>query len=249
LENAMLIATIAFLIAGFVKGVIGLGLPTVAIGLLGLVMPPAEAAALLVVPSLVTNVWQLAAGPSFKVLLLRLWPMLLGVCAGTWAATAMGAGMLAIGETGYAAGALGVALLIYACLGLSKMRVRVPARIESRFSFLVGATTGAVTAATGVFVIPAVPWLQAMELRRDDLIQALGLSFLTSTITMAAGLAEGGAFDTAMAGSSLLALIPALGGMALGQWVRTRVHPNTFRRCFFMGLLALGGHLALQPLF
>ena len=75
----MFIATIAFLIAGFVKGVIGLGLPTVAIGLLGLVMPPAEAAALLVVPSLVTNVWQLAAGPSLMTLLRRLWPMLLGI--------------------------------------------------------------------------------------------------------------------------------------------------------------------------
>ena len=79
----MLIAAIAFLIAGFVKGVIGLGLPTVAIGLLGLVMPPAEAAALLVVPSLVTNVWQLAAGSSFMTLLPRLWPMLMGICIGS----------------------------------------------------------------------------------------------------------------------------------------------------------------------
>src|SRR4051812_21534850 len=106
----MLIAAIAFLIAGLVKGVIGLGLPTVAIGLLGLVMPPAEAAALLVVPSLVTNIWQLAAGPSFMTLLLRLWPMLMGICIGTWGATAAGAALLAGGEADHAAGALGVAL-------------------------------------------------------------------------------------------------------------------------------------------
>jgi uncharacterized protein len=120
--------------------------------------------------------------------------------------------------------------------------------VESRFSLLVGVATGAVTAATGVFVIPAVPWLQALDLRRDDLVQALGLSFLTSTIAMTAGLTEGGAFNTSMVGLSLLALIPALAGMALGQWVRTNVRPETFRRCFFLGLLALGGHLALQPL-
>ncbi len=55
----LLIATAgAFLLAGFVKGVIGLGLPTVSIGLLGLLMTPAQAAAILVVPSLVTNIWQ-----------------------------------------------------------------------------------------------------------------------------------------------------------------------------------------------
>jgi uncharacterized membrane protein YfcA len=182
-------------------------------------------------------------------LLLRLWPMLLGICIGTWAAMAAGAGLLAGGEGNHAAGTLGLALLVYACFGLSRARFRIPHWVEARFSLLVGAVTGAVTAVTGVFVVPAVPWLQAVELRRDDLVQALGLSFLTSTIAMAAGLAEGGAFDMSMAGSSLLALIPALAGMALGQWVRTRVHPETFRRCFFVGLLALGGHLAVQPLF
>jgi uncharacterized protein len=196
----------------------------------------------------VTNSWQLAAGPSFMTLLLRLWPMLMGICIGTWGATAAGAALMAGGEADHAAGALGVALLVYACFGLSRARFRVPHRVETRFSLLVGVVTGAVTAATGVFVIPAVPWLQALDLRRDDLVQALGLSFLTSTIAMTAGLTEGGAFNTSMVGLSLLALIPALAGMALGQWVRTRAQPETFRRCFFLGLLALGGHLALQPL-
>ena len=62
----LVVATLTFLLAGFVKGVIGLGLPTVSMGLLSLVMAPAKAASLLIVPSFVTNVWQLAAGPSFS---------------------------------------------------------------------------------------------------------------------------------------------------------------------------------------
>ena len=73
-----------FLLAGFVKGVIGLGLPTVSVGLLSLVLPPAQAAAILIVPSLVTNIWQ-ALGPRLFVLLQRLWTMMLGICAGTYA--------------------------------------------------------------------------------------------------------------------------------------------------------------------
>ncbi|RUZ51274.1 sulfite exporter TauE/SafE family protein, partial [Mesorhizobium sp. M7A.F.Ca.CA.004.05.2.1] len=51
-----------FLAAGFVKGVVGMGLPTVAMGLLAVTMPPAQAAALLLSPSLVTNLWQLFTG-------------------------------------------------------------------------------------------------------------------------------------------------------------------------------------------
>ncbi len=81
----VLLITDTFLLAGMVKGVIGLGLPTVAMGLLGLAMPPAYAAALLLVPSLVTNVWQLLAGPRFGALFRRLWGMILGIVAGTLA--------------------------------------------------------------------------------------------------------------------------------------------------------------------
>ena len=76
--------TAIFVLAGFVKGVIGLGLPAVAMGLLALVMTPAQAAALLVVPSFLTNVWQ-AMGSELIPLVRRLWPMLLGICAGVWA--------------------------------------------------------------------------------------------------------------------------------------------------------------------
>ena len=65
-----------FLLAGTVKGVVGLGLPTISVGLLGLVMPPMQAAALLIVPSMVTNIWQLADGRSPFAMLVRLWPML-----------------------------------------------------------------------------------------------------------------------------------------------------------------------------
>ncbi|MDB5501810.1 MAG: permease protein [Tardiphaga sp.] len=71
------------LLAGFVKGVIGLGLPTISVGLLGLVMTPLQAAALLVIPNLVTNIWQLAIGEPVAALIRRLWPLLAGIAFGT----------------------------------------------------------------------------------------------------------------------------------------------------------------------
>jgi uncharacterized membrane protein YfcA len=102
----LLAVSATFLLAGLVKGIVGLGLPTVAVGLLSLVMAPMEEASLLIVPSIVTNVWQLASGPSFRSLLRRLWPMLFGICVGTLA----GGALLPHDITGYAATALGAAL-------------------------------------------------------------------------------------------------------------------------------------------
>lgn len=235
----ILAITATFLLAGFVKGVIGLGLPTVAVGLLSLIMPPVEAAAMLIVPSFVTNVWQLAAGPRFGALVKRFWPMFVAICLGTWA----GGGLLAGDTTGRAVTALGIALVLYAILGLTSFRLRIPAGAEPWLSPVIGALTGLVTAATGVFVLPAVPYLQALELDRDDLIQALGLSFTVSTVALAGGLARDGALPLATAGTSTLTLLPALAGMYAGQIVRVRVSAIVFRRCFFAGLLLLGLHL------
>ncbi|WP_288586189.1 sulfite exporter TauE/SafE family protein [uncultured Methylobacterium sp.] len=238
---AVILAT--FLVAGFVKGVIGLGLPTVAVGLLATVMSPAQAAALLIVPSFVTNLWQLLAGPRFGGLARRLWPMMAAIAVGTVASAGLIAGARGPGP----ASALGVALVAYAVTGLAGLSLRVPPRAEPWLSPLVGLATGLVTGATGVFVIPAVPYLQALNLDRDGLIQALGLSFTVSTVALAAGLAREGALPLSAGAASLVTLAPALLGMAAGQWLRGRVSAPTFRRAFLVGLLLLGTHLALRP--
>jgi uncharacterized membrane protein YfcA len=243
-DSNLLPAVIAavFLLAGFVKGVIGLGLPTVSIGLLGLLMSPAQAAAILVVPSLVTNVWQALAGGGIAALVRRLWPVLVGICLGTF----IGAVLLSHDDTGRATVWLGIALALYAALGLVKVNFEVPRHAETWLGFVLGAATGATTVATGIFVIPGTPYVQALQFERDKLVQALGLSFTISTITLALALAHAGEIRGSLAWPSLLALGAALVGMVLGQMVRGRVRAETFRLWFFIGLLLLGAHLALH---
>ncbi|WP_311221175.1 MULTISPECIES: sulfite exporter TauE/SafE family protein [unclassified Acidovorax] len=235
---------LTFVAAGLVKGVTGMGLPTVAMGLLGAAMPPVAAAALLVIPSLVTNLWQLAVGPAEGPLLRRLWPMLLGSVLGTWAASAL----LARADPRWTGLALGLALMGYAAYALMARPLSVPRCAESWLSPAVGLTTGAITGATGVFVMPAVPYLQALRLERDELVQALGLSFTVSTLALAAGLAGHGALPVQQMGWSTLATLPALAGMWLGQRLRERISPQRFRQGFLWFLLLLGLELASRTL-
>lgn len=76
-DIATLLAVAAtFLVAGAVKGVIGLGLPTVSLALLTVTIGLPQAMAVLLVPSFVTNLWQAASGGNGRVLLARLWPFL-----------------------------------------------------------------------------------------------------------------------------------------------------------------------------
>jgi uncharacterized membrane protein YfcA len=233
----------AFLLAGLAKGVSGLGLPTVGMGLLGLAMPPAHAAALMVVPALITNIWQMLSGPGLWRLVRRLWLMESGVCLGTWA----GAGMMTGSNTGFASVALGIAVIAYAAIGLMNVHLpQVQARTEWWLGTLVGGATGLISAATGVFVIPAVPYLQALGLRRDEFGKALGLSFTVSTFALAWSLAASGSLDLGSGFHSLLALFPALIGMAAGQRLLRTMRPATIQRWLYSGLMLLGAHLAIR---
>jgi len=242
-ETLLLIAAV-FLLAGWVKGVVGMGLPTVAMGALGLVMAPVQAATLLVVPSLVTNVWQFVAGPARAVVARRLASMLLFVCIGT----ALGIPLMTSGSARWPSTALGAVLAVYALLALLLPKLAVPQRAERRASPLVGLVTGVLTGATGVFVVPAVPYLGALALTRDELVQALGLSFTVSTVALALALGASGSYTPGLLLASLGAVVPALAGMAIGQRTRDRIEPVAFRRWFFIAMLLVGGYMVVRGL-
>lgn len=237
--SAIAYVALIFLLAGAVKGVVGLGLPTVAMGLLSLRMPPAEAAAVLLLPSFITNVWQLAEGPRLGSLVRRLWPTLLAM----FASTAIAAGVIASTKSTVASAALGGALLLYAAAGLLNFHINVSPKTERCAGPIVGFTTGLITGATGTFVIPAVPYLAGLGLARDELVQALGLSFTVSTVALGLGLLWHDALEFQSISNSIIAVVPALLGMMLGGWLRRRVSPERFRRWFFVGLSLLALHL------
>lgn len=241
---ALDVATVAltFVLAGLVKGVTGMGLPTVAMGLLGSVMTPAGAAALLVLPSFVTNVWQMLDGSRLATLLGRLWPMMIGIVVGTLAASPLLAGK----GNNLATLGLGIVLAVYAAISLLAPSMSVASRAERWLSPVVGLVTGGITGATGVFVIPAVPYLQALRLDRDELVQALGLSFTVSTVALASALILQGAFHAGAVAASALAIVPALLGMRIGKFLRERMSQAVFRRWFFICLFLLGLQIALR---
>src|SRR5215470_1945152 len=208
-----------FVLAGFVKGVIGLGLPTISMGLLGALMTPNQAAAILVVPTLLTNVWQMWDGPALKVLLRRLWPMLVCALLGTLPA----AGILTKANVRLTTALIGGVLMVYALIGLIGVHFKVSRRSEPVLGPLIGLTTGLINGATGVFVVPGVPYVQALNLEKDELVQALAISAFVSSVALALGLGLNDGLNGAVAISAMVALAGALVGMAIGKATRSRL--------------------------
>ena len=232
-----------FALAGFIKGVIGGGLPTISIGILGLVMPIPDAVALVVLPSFITNVWQ-SLGPRLWPLFKRLWLMLAGICIGAF----LGRDLMTGAYREWTEGGLGLALIVYAIIGLSKLNLHLDPHHEKWVAPPVGIVTGFIAAGTGVFVIPSGPYLQAIGLRKNDLVQSLGITYTISTIVLALITARAGALTPSILWPSVLAVAAALIGMVIGQRLLSRLEEDTFRKIFFAGLLLLGVHIVIRSL-
>jgi len=240
----VLVVTFTFLLAGLVKGVVGFGLPTVSMGLLSLMMPPVEAASIMVIPTIITNIWQMFAVPALGATAKRFASLTAGIFAGTF----MTIGLLTGTSTAMATGALGAVLAAYAIHGLVAARFEVRRESERWLSPLIGLITGMLTGATGIFVIPVIPYLSSLKLGKDQLIQSIGLSAFVCPLALGIALAFSGRFQAEVAGPSLLAVLPAMAGMYFGQRVRGRLQPAVFRRWFFFGLLALGAYMFLRSI-
>lgn len=233
-----------FLAAGTVKGVIGLGLPTVSLALLAIVFDLPHAMALLLVPSFATNLWQAMVGGNGRPVFKRIW-LFLGMASVTvW----LGATALTRIDTGWLSALLGVLLVIYATVSLAGLRLVVSVRRETWVGVLAGTANGILTGMTGSFVVPGVLYLQAIGLPRDMLIQAMGMLFTVSTLALGIALQGNGLLTAELGITSAAALIPAILGMVLGQNIRRRLSEQVFRRVFFTAILILGFYITVGAL-
>jgi hypothetical protein len=239
-EPLLILIAAAFLLAGFVKGVIGLGLPTVSMGLLAVTMPPSHALAIVIVPAIITNIWQTFVGPYLRDIVRRLWPLMAGTIIGIW----LNAGMLTGPYARYGTIVLGLLLVIYAIVGLSKLSFKVARRDEKWVGALVGLVTGVVSAATGVQVLPSMPFMQAIGMEKDELVQALGVFFTVATVALAFNLTAAGLLSASTALPGAVAMAASFAGMFIGQAVRSRMQPDAFRRWFLIAMIILGIYLA-----
>ena len=234
----------AFLVAGLVKGIVGLGMPTVSLALMAAVIDLKSAIVLVLVPTLVANVWQSLVGGRLRLILARHWPLLALASFGIW----VGVGLLAESDARLYSGLLGLLLMAYAGFSLGVRDVPSPGRHEVWLGPLIGGLSGLAAGMTGSFAVPGVPYFQSLALKRDELIQTLGVTFTVAAVSLALALKRNDLIEPAALGLSAAALVPTFAGLALGQAARRRLSEQSFRQVFFAALGLLGLYLAVKGL-
>jgi len=225
----------ALAVAGLIKGLVGLGLPPISMGLLVMIMLPGEAAAIMAIPAFLTNAWQGLSGPSLRELLRRFGWMYLSIGITTpFFAIAL------VENADTAIPILGGLLVIYGVYALFRTSFSIGRRAERSLGTVVGIATGVVTGLTGVSSMPSVPFLQATGLGKNNLIQAMGILFSISALSLAIGLGFSGAYSPSILSLSALGTTGAFVGLTAGTLLRDKIDERLFRKAFLLILIVLG---------
>jgi len=229
----------AFLVGGFVKGAIGMGLPVVVLAALALIMPLREAMAIFLIPGIASNIWQATNGPWLRPLVGRMWTFLLGSIV----AIVLGVWIMSGTKSQAMAAVLGALLIVYSLYSLLAPRLPAPGRHEPWMSPLAGAAGGVFFGMSGVFIVPGLLYLETLRMPRDQFVQALGITFITITGTLSVSMTAFGLVTWNLALMSCLGLIPVFAGIWAGRRIRHHISEDFYRRLFFIALALTGVYM------
>ena len=244
-DNATALAIFsAILLAGLLKGIIGVGFQTVGIAFLTVITNLPNAISLLLIPSLVTNLWQAGAGGELFTILIRLWPLIITASMMVW----FGSIALTSVSLSYLSALLGVLLIIYSTFSLFGLRFEVKTKNEWWLAPFIGLINGLLTGMTGIFVVPCVFYFQAIGFRKDTLIQSMGVLFTALTLMLIVSLKTKNILTLELSGWSAFAIFPAIIGVFVGQLIRKRISEEVFKKIFFLCLILLGSFITFNAL-
>ncbi len=235
----ILVISAAFVIAGFVKGVVGFGFPIITLIILTLTIGLLDAIPIIIIPTLITNVWQGLSGPYMKDIVQRMGLYFLVMTIFVWFTSTY----LTVIDVKGPTAVLGGVLIIFSLSQLLNVNITVSKAWEKPLSIPFGAINGMLTGLTGSFMVPSVLFMQAMGFHKDMLVQATGVFFAASTLVLAASLGGNDLFSIHQLRLSLFAVLPSILGLYVGRRMGGGLNEHQFQRIFLISLFLLGGYI------
>ncbi len=241
-ETTALAIFCSIFIAGMLKGTIGVGFQTVGIAFLTIITNLPNAITLLLIPSLVTNFWQALAGGDLFKMLRRHWLLVFTASIMVW----FGSMALKTVSLPYLSSFLGILLIFYSTLSLFGLSIEVKTKNELWIAPIIGLINGLVTGMTGIFVLPCVFYFQAIRLRKEWLVQSMGILFSALTMMMIFSLKTKNILTLELFLWSSFAILPAITGVLIGQLIRKIIPEDLFKKIFFFCLILLGNFILVN---
>jgi uncharacterized membrane protein YfcA len=246
-EQASIIAAVvcSLIVAGLLKGTIGVGMPVVALPLLSLFIDIKSAAMLLSMPLIFSNLPQALEGGKTGRCLMQLMPVILGMIPGLF----LGVGVLLALDANVAKIIAGLVLM-----GVGGVTLLAPKlQLQSRLALPTGITLGFFGGILGGIAAMPGPlvfiFLLAKGLRGKAFTKEASLYLVVSAALLAILLTASRQFSWLDVSVSTAAVLPIVLGMYVGQYMRDKIAPETFKKLVLIAVIAAGGELLRHGFF
>jgi len=223
-----------FLVAGVVKGFLGIGLPAAAMALLTLFMAPTEAIPLLWLPILATNSLQFFRAQQKADIARSYWLFAIAIFVSIFV-TSM---FIADYPTALLTVAIGVAMVIFSLNILLGVKLNIGPGKGWQVGF--GVVSGALGGISSIWSPPVAMYLVARDTSKERFIGATGFLFLAGCLPLGAGQVVAGIMTLPILLQSVFGLAFVLIGFRIGEALRSTVSQTYFRRAVLIAFLLMG---------
>ena len=234
----------AFLAAGLVKGVTGLGYTTSALPVITLAVGLHTAMPLVLFPSMASNLTVMVEAGHFRTTLRRFLLLYLALLPGL----GLGLALVLTADQDLAASVLGLVIIVYCAFAFWRPALRLTERQERTMQIPVGLLNGLINGFTGSQIIPLVPFMLSLRLEADRFVQAVNIGFTLSSLVMVFGLSQVGLLNWSTLLFSVAGIVPAILGSWVGAILRRRL-PDTRFRLFVLSVLIVVGAILVSRFF
>lgn len=240
------IMTAALIVGGIVKGVVAIGLPIVTIAILLNFMPPTTVLAIVVLPIVITNLWQAARAGNLMEPVRRFWAMTACFVIFLF----VGARLMVELDTDVLFGVLGTCVAIFSATSLLRPRAHpLNPRIEKWAGPLAGTLGGLLGGVSTIWGPPMMMYLMMLKLDKDTWVRTIGLIWFCGAVPLAIAYWQNGILNPDNIWLSAYACIPGMIGIRIGEKLRERINQETFRKVLLVILFIIGLNLIRRAVF
>ena len=220
-----------------------MGLPTISLLLLTLFLDLNTAITLIIIPSLITNLWQSIVGKFLKELISEFW--LFFLISGVF--VFLGTSFFEFIDKKISTFLLSAIIVFYSFFILRKNKFNIEKLNINLIKLIVFSSNGFFTGATGSLLLPGVLFFQSLKFEKRKLIQALGIHF--TMLTFFLGLSKLYYFSyltLELSYFSLISCITAFLGMLIGSLISSKIEEKLFKKIFLYSLIIIGALISIK---
>lgn len=226
----------AFLLASFVKGTTAMGFPLIATPMVALLVDIKTTYALLVLPNILMDTFQIARGQ----LPWPLWRRLFWLLAATMVGVFLGTRILISVSERFIYLALAVMILVFLASVYLDLRIAVPPRWERSLGPAVGFTGGVLAGITNVVGPLTALYILALGFEKREFVKAVASIFFVTKASQLIAISRWGLYTLPILWWSIGLSAVALVAFGVGLRVQDRVPQETFRRILHVLLFGMG---------